>query len=439
MKKSGFILKLLFSVLIFCNCTVFAQLIDPKQEVNQKSEERANNKIDQDIDEGFNKIEEGIGNLFKKKNKNDKENISEEEEAEEPIENSSEAEDKANTESSEQSATPQTKLESYTQYDFVPGDKILFFEDFSQDNIGDLPVHWTSNGSGEVKTVNIAEGKWFHMNGEDAVYCYTKPIEFPENFIMEFDIIPDADYSHGIILTFYQDIENKELNDELYPGSKGLHLVIGSSSWETKGYDNNNDEWLEGQGRKATVEKSTVNHVIIWVQNRRVRIYHKGEKVLDMGTNIHPGTKFNRFLFSGWDRASLPYISNIKITTASPDTRSKLLSEGKLILYGIYFDSGKDIVKPESYGSIKEIANVLKENPDVKIEITGHTDSDGNDESNLDLSKRRAVSVKNYLVSQFQIEGARMQTDGKGETMPIENNATTQGKAKNRRVEFVKL
>jgi OmpA-OmpF porin, OOP family len=332
-----------------------------------------------------------------------------------------------------------SQLVSYSKYDFVPGDQIIFYEDFSQDAIGDFPVLWSGNGSGEVKTLNVADGKWFHMDGEDAMYCYTKQINFPVNFIMEFDFIPDADYAYGSVLTFYHETENREFTDELYPGGKGLHVTIGSELWETNGYDNENDEWLEGKGTKATVENEKVNHIIIWIQNRRVRIYHKGEKVLDMGTNIHPGTNFNRFRFSGWDRASLPYITNIKITSASPDTRSKLLTEGKLISYGIYFDTGKDVVKPESYASVKEIASVLKDNPDLNIEITGHTDSDGDDASNLALSKRRATSVKEYLVNQFQIEVSRLQTDGKGETMPIENNSTSQGKARNRRVEFVKL
>jgi OmpA-OmpF porin, OOP family len=332
-----------------------------------------------------------------------------------------------------------TQLESYSDYDFVPGDQVLFYEDFSQDAIGDMPALWASNGSGEVKTLNVAEGKWFHMNGEDAVYCYSKPIDFPVNFIMEFDFIPDADYADGSILTFYQETDDRELNDELYPGTKGLHVVLGSAIWETKGYDIEKDEWLEGQGKKATVKREKVNHVIIWVQQRRVRIYHQGEKVVDMGTNIYAGTRFNRFRFSGWDRASLPYIGNVKITTASPDTRSKLLTEGKLISYGIYFDSGKDVVKPESYGSIKEIADVLKENPDLRIKIEGHTDSDGDAASNLGLSQRRSKSVKDYLVSRFQIEDSHIQTDGMGESKPIEDNSTPQGKAKNRRVEFIKL
>jgi OmpA-OmpF porin, OOP family len=333
----------------------------------------------------------------------------------------------------------QDQLVSYSTYDFIPGDQVLLYEDFSQDHVGDLPVLWTSNGSGEVKTLNIADGKWFHMDGEDATYCYTKALAFPSNFIMEFDFVPDADYSDGTILTFYQEPENKELNDELYPGEKGLHIVIGNETWETKGYDNDNDDWLEGKGTKATVEKEKVNHIIIWVQNRRVRIYHKGEKVVDMGTNIYGGTEFNRFRFSGWDRASLPYVSNIKITTASPDTRSKLITEGKLVSYGIYFDSGKDVVKPESYGTINAIAAVLKENHELRVNITGHTDSDGDDAMNLDLSKRRATNVKQYLVTEFQIESNRIESDGKGEIEPLIANSSSENKAKNRRVEFIKL
>ncbi len=330
-------------------------------------------------------------------------------------------------------------FESYTNYDFVPGDKVLYFEDFSQDNLGDFPALWAGNGSGEVKTINIAEGKWFHMNGEDAAYCYTRAIDLPKNFIMEFDLIPDDEYGEGMVLIFYQETEYREFTDDLFPGERGLQITMGSELWQTKGYDINKDEWLEGQGSKATVDKLKVNHVIIWVQGRRVRIYHKGEKALDMATNIYAGTEFNRFMFSGWDRYSWPFISNIKITTAAPDTRSKLVTEGKLVTYGIYFDSGKDVVKPESFGTLRDIANVLKENPDIRVMITGHTDSDGNDDMNLDLSKRRAANVKAYLVKEFSIDAGRMETDGKGESEPIENNGTPEGKAKNRRVEFVKL
>ncbi len=132
-------------------------------------------------------------------------------------------------------------------------------------------------------------------------------------------------------------------------------------------------------------------------------------------------------------------IANLRIATGLPDMRSKLLTEGKLISYGIYFDVNKDIVKPESYGTLKSIADVLIENPGVKIRIIGHTDADGNDAANMDLSKRRATSVKNELAKTFGIDAARIETDGKGETQPVAANDKAANKAMNRRVEFIKL
>ena len=189
-----------------------------------------------------------------------------------------------------------------------------------------------------------------------------------------------------------------------------------------------------------TVEAEKVNHVIVWVQNRRVRIYNKGAKVLDMPTNIYEGTKFKRLCFKLYRGASSgSYISNIKITTAAPDMRSKLLTEGKLVSYGIYFDVNKDVVKPESYGTLKEVATVMTENPDLRVKIAGHTDADGADASNLDLSKRRGAAVKNELVKTFGIDASRLESDGLGENQPVAPNDTPSNKALNRRVEFIKL
>ena len=331
-------------------------------------------------------------------------------------------------------------FESKTEYDFIPGDKVLFYEDFSETAIGDFPAGSVTNGSGEVKTVSVASGKWLHLNGEDATYCLINTINFPENFILEFDIIPDEEYGDGIILTFYKDSEKTLMNEDLLPGFNGLDINITPGGWETRGYLNEEDtEWLTGKGSAAPVKKQKPNHVIVWIQKQRVRIYHDGKKALDMGTNIHPGTKFNKMRFSGWDRGSWPFISNIKITTASPDNRNKLLTEGKIITYGICFDSGKDFVKAESGGTIREIATIMAENPELRIMIVGHTDSDGDDNLNMDLSKRRAANVKKILVEQYSIYESRIETDGKGESQPIADNNTAENKAKNRRVEIIKL
>ncbi|MCF8344251.1 MAG: OmpA family protein [Bacteroidales bacterium] len=331
------------------------------------------------------------------------------------------------------------KLQSFTQYDFVPGDEILFYDDFSQDAIGDFPALWTTNGNGAVRTLNIAPGQWFYMEGDDAVYSIINPIPFPDNFIVEFDLMVDDEFME-LELTLYEGDETIEMNPDLYPGLRGLQIWPCSEDeggWRTKGFDQEN--WFEGGSEKNPIISGELNHVIIWIQNRRVRIYHKGEKVLDGPTTIVKGTKFNRLRFCCWDSESKPFLSNLQISTAAPDTRSKLITEGKLISYGIYFDSGKDLVKPESYGTLNDIAKVLKENPGVRVKIVGHTDSDGDEAMNLDLSRRRAESVKSELIKTFNADAAMLETDGAGESQSLASNASSEGKAKNRRVEFIKL
>lgn len=428
-----------FLAALFVSSISFAQ-IDIGGKIKNKAQDKLEQKTDNTIDKGFDKTEEGVNGVFKKK---DKDKDKDREDRETDGENKTEKSDEGETgdgDGSGEVAPNNVKLESYSAYDFIPGDEILFYEDFSQDAIGDFPALWTSNSSGEVKTVNIAPGKWFHLNGENATYCFSKDIAFPDNYIIEFDIIPDAVYAHGIYFTLYQtDPDNMhEIEDALYPGLYGLHITLGPNGWYTKGYGETKD-WLEGNASRNPVVKEKVNHVTIWIQKRRVRIYHLGAKVLDVPTNIYAEGKFNRFRFFGWDCNSFPLVSNIKFTTAAPDMRSKLLTEGKIISYGIYFDSGKDVVKSESQGSLNEIANILKENPDLRIKVVGHTDSDGDDAMNLDLSKRRAANVKSALVKDFAIDGGRIETDGSGESQPIGPNDSVENKSKNRRVEFLKL
>lgn len=400
-----------------------------KEAAKNAVERRVEQKAEEATEKAMDKAEESVtkeGKSNKSESNNDEDAMSTDERSQSDASNDGQS-------------TPQ-KLTGTSQYDFVPGDQILYFEDFSQDAIGDFPALWTTNSGGEVKTVNIASGKWFHMNGEDATYCYIREIDFPENFIVEFDIIPDENFNYGTQFTLYQEQEGKsqEMNDDLYPGEAGLHIVASHDVWETKGYKDTED-WINGEASRNTVVREQVNHVIIWIQKRRVRIYHRNAKVLDMPTNIYPGVKFNRMRFSGWDRYSAPYISNLKITTASPDTRSKLITEGKLVTYGITFDVNKAEVKPESFGTLKSIADVLKENESVKVKILGHTDSDGDDAKNLELSQRRAESVKSELASKFGIDASRMETEGAGETTPVAPNDTPANKALNRRVELIKL
>jgi len=404
------------------------------QKVKETAKQSVENKVEQKAEEAVNKTLDKTEEALKKKKGGNT--------GKENTESDSNDETTQIGKGDNSAQQQETKLTSTTKYDFVPGDQILFYEDFSQDAIGDFPALWTSNSSGEVKTVNISNGNWFHMNGEDVVYCYSKNIIFPANFILEFDLIPNDEYHGGLQVAIYQDDpqNTSEVNDDLYPGLGGLEIYVEYDHWATKGYVASPDKpWLEASKYSNPVEKEKMNHVIVWVQNRRVRIYYAGTKIIDSPTNLYSDIRMDKLRLKCSDNETKPYISNIKITTASPDTRSKLLAEGKIISYGINFDSGKDVVKQDSYASIKEIATVLNENPGVRIKIAGHTDSDGQDALNLDLSKRRAANVKQYLVNEFSIDASRIETDGLGETQPIAGNSTVEGKAKNRRVEFIKL
>ncbi len=132
------------------------------------------------------------------------------------------------------------------------------------------------------------------------------------------------------------------------------------------------------------------------------------------------------------------YVGNIKVATGKPDTRHKLVEEGKFSTTGILFDVNAATIKPESDGVIKELADVLTKYPDIKIKLIGHTDSDGGDAANLELSKKRAAAVKESLAKDFSIDPSRMETDGKGESESVADNKTKEGKAQNRRVEFIK-
>lgn len=180
------------------------------------------------------------------------------------------------------------------------------------------------------------------------------------------------------------------------------------------------------------------------VQESRLRIWINSDKVFDIPKGMSTQYIFNQLFFkihsSGYKENEIGfYLSNIKVATGVPDTRHKLMEEGTFSTTGILFNVNEATLQPASYGVIREIAAVLKANPSLRISITGHTDSDGADAANLTLSKKRAATVKDVLVNEFSIDAARIETDGNGESKPVADNKTKEGKAANRRVEFTKL
>ncbi|MGD0756425.1 MAG: OmpA family protein [Bacteroidales bacterium] len=342
----------------------------------------------------------------------------------------------------QQSAQPSQKLSATSKYDFIPGESLMFFDDFTQDNIGDFPATWNTNAYGEIVTTNLFPGRWLKLGASGEFIPETKKV-FPDNYTIEFDLlsIPGENEEKTINLGFFiyaAQNPNDFKEGGAIPGIGGIKMTFGNYEHYYSTYTAEEGYILNGNSEKSPLVINQKGRLSFWIQKTRLRVYINNEKIFDLAKAFPPGLGFNVIRFETSSEA-LSLIANFRVAVGAPDMRNKLITEGKLVTYGIYFDSGSDKIKPESAGTMKEIATVLKENPTVKIKIIGHTDSDGDDARNLDLSKRRAISVKNALCTEYGIETARIETDGKGETEPIADNATSEGKAKNRRVELIKL
>jgi outer membrane protein OmpA-like peptidoglycan-associated protein len=407
-----------------------AQLKGLMDRAKSKVESRINNKVDQSMDKTLDKVEgkTGAGGAA--------------------ISNSEER--------SEGDAPSKKTVVSYSKFDFVPGERILYSEDFSQDVIGELPVNWNASGKGEVQTIEGKQGKWLRVF-QNNVYLSGNTKTFGENFTVEFDMIyyfepktpgyvlPDINF--GVLSTGDKDNgDNLFLKDRSYYNSTEITInPYGGGGARVASGKNRGTSFSSDRITLNDYEKhfNKVLHYSIQVQKTRLRMWINEAKIFDIPRAVNVGDTLNQLYFnlegSNYkDEEIGTFISNIKIATGLPDTRHKLIEEGKFSTTGILFDVQSAVIKPESYGVVKEIATVLKENGSVKIKIIGHTSSDGDDAANLELSKQRAAAVKDLLVKEYGIEEERLKTEGKGETQPVGDNKTKEGKMQNRRVEFVK-
>ena len=338
-------------------------------------------------------------------------------------------------------------FKTYSKYDFVPGEKVIGFEDFSTGSIGDFPAGWNTNGSGEIVTIEGKPGRWLWIT-KPGVFVPEFTKSYPEDFTFEFDLlhgvpITGADFKFSFVEL--PDIEQPQ-NWTLSPNRLTIGLytsnsdqVNGATTSEIR--KNSGSQAANQTYTEILSDKFNPIHVSVWRQKERVRVYINQEKFWDIPKAIAPDAKLNAILFAPlYAEANLQhYIGNLRLAIGAPDTRKKMLEQNKWVTHGILFDVNSDNIKPESYGTLKEMANVLKEFADLKVKIVGHTDADGKDADNLDLSKRRAAAVKAALAKEFGIDESRMETDGKGESEPIDKNDNPAGKANNRRVEFIKI
>ncbi|HYE55488.1 MAG TPA: OmpA family protein [Chitinophagaceae bacterium] len=428
----------ILSVLLFCFAVpVAAQKIlkTIERRAKQKAEQRVIRRADQAMDKGMNEVEKGI---------------------EKEVKGDGNKEQKKETGNQPASGVQQDPSLFTSKYDFVPGEKVLVYEDFSRASLGDFPSGWNTDAAAEVVTVTNKEGKWLKIAKQGTYYPEIIK-EIPDNMTLEFYVQagvaknnPSPLYVNIGNLSSAAAFTNHTRNIIWGGGQHGLQLqfVPGTqanaktaSSLVMAGKAVNADVSNKTTFKTWDNVSTPTAHVALWRQATRLRVYVNGEKVWDLPRAFEPGSKYNAITFTIPRNIKDEYylLSNVRMAVGAPDTRNKLLTEGKFVTHGILFDSGSDKIKPESYGVLKEIAGVLNENPSVRVKVVGHTDSDGDDQSNLLLSQRRAAAVKTALADHFGVKVENLETEGKGESEPADKANTPEAKAANRRVVFVKL
>ncbi|WP_353780175.1 OmpA family protein [Winogradskyella sp. 3972H.M.0a.05] len=359
---------------------------------------------------------------------------------------SSEGESNDTAESPEEPSNISDNLDVLSKFDFVPGDKILYYDDFSQDFIGDFPSKWNTNGTGEVVQFNQVAGKWFQLKaGYGIVYLPLIENPLPEEYTIEFDLLVngiDNKTSSTAMLNVTLD-DNNGFKDGMAYAFVGLPLGQ-YGAFNIRVTNRNQGPNQINSALKTDIRKAILNkpHISIAVNKKRFRLWINEKKYVDIPQFIYApeAIKYLKFNLKGLaDGKEKVFITNLKIAEGGLDLRRKLMSEGRISTNGILFDSGSDKILPQSYGIIRQISQVLMQDNSMKLNIIGHTDSDGSDDANMKLSKARAEAVKQALIKVYGISGDRLQTEGKGETQPVGDNSTSDGKAQNRRVEFVKV
>lgn len=336
--------------------------------------------------------------------------------------------------------------------DFIPGSKVIVADNFAQAEIGDFPVNWTTNTSGEVVTIDDSHQKWLQLTSK-GTFMLNDIKQLPQNFTFEFDVFATEKFSFYSTFLCLGFIESKAKNEYskwgyFIHGKEGVTLqlrpVIAAEAKNlgtarVKIYSDGK-EILKNEIEFPSFNNTNHNRakVQIWRQKNRLRMYVNGQKIWDL-PNAFQEINYNTVVFFINDYktpADKYYISNLRLAEAGSDTRHQLIETGTFSTSGILFDVNKATIKSSSAAILADLGKALKENPEVKISITGHTDSDGSETANQLLSEQRAESVKNYLAMNSGIEKSRMTALGKGEAEPVAENTSEEGKIKNRRVEF---
>lgn len=408
MKK--LILFALLGLFFHASVPAEAQILDKiTKKVKKKVDRKVDREIDKSIDKGIEETEDVIIG---------EEDGTTEEDKKQPNQLPREGKEGPKT-----TSDPQDAVLVWSKYDFVPGDKVIFEDNLTGEENGEFPSRWDLE-RGTVENAEFGgENIIMFRGGNPKIIPYLKDREkdyLPDIFTIEFDLYVNNPNSFQVF--FYDGKNQREpaKHKSLTVDSRGLQLHdIGSTIPENGSIEN---QWA---------------HIAIAYTNGKFKAYIDETRLINIPRLEFEPTGIMLRAYSASDKYKF-YIKNFRLAEGGVKYYDQVLQDGRIIANGIRFDSGKATLKPESMGVINEIVKLMNKHPEIKFSVEGHTDADGDDTSNLKLSEARAMTVANTLVK-LGISEERLSTKGCGETIPIDTNNTAEGKANNRRVEFVRV
>ena len=339
----------------------------------------------------------------------------------------------------------------WNKFDFVPGDEVIFYDQLEGEQLGEFPSKWELiDGEAEIQQVN-GENVIAMLNDSrimpliDPMWNY-----LPDVYTIEFDyyefyeedgddygrlvfkIMPSSEHNltWDLINVNFDNYITKNDHITWKDDSKVIHTVASEDAISTgEGFTNSN--------KIESVAFNQWHHVSVSVNKRAVKVYFDETRVANIPNYKNPNGGFFGFHYYGGRTEQPAYIKNVRFAKGAKPLYDRMMTDGKFITYGITFDVGKAVIKPESMGEINRIVKLMNDNPELKFEVQGHTDNTGNAAKNQTLSEQRAKAIVDKLV-EMGIAAGRLSSVGKGQTSPLADNSTDEGRAKNRRVEFVK-
>jgi OmpA-OmpF porin, OOP family len=303
---------------------------------------------------------------------------------------------------------------AWANYDFKPGDRVLFADDFTKDEVGDFPRRFELV-SGTMEIVDWQNTRWLRLTTTSKFQVPLSEV-LPERYTMEFDYtMPQGEMW-------------------IYPQGKevGGYFIFGSGA--TAGVGGTGPQ-AKSQANEALRNK--IVHARVMADGSYVKIYVNDKRVANI-PNFDPA-RANKILFYVDATESNPTLfGNFRIAAGGKKLYDALAAKGRVATQGIYFDTGSDRVRPESSPTLKEIGAMLQEHADLNLLIEGHTDNSGSPEANQALSEKRAAAVRQALIGNYGIDAARLSAKGMGAAKPVAPNDTPEARQNNRRVELVK-